>query len=155
MPLVTVHLFHDAHWAPLMFGITAALELVTLIVVGALAVRIGEERTITAGALVGAGCFLLMALVPTLPAMLVANLFYSLFIAALAGVAMAYVQGLLSHRPGMGGSLYLVTSNLGALIGISAPLLIPGYSPELFFLPSLLCLAGALFLVVDRSKSVA
>jgi len=147
LPLVTFEAFHDAKWAPLLFGITAATELVTMVVVGSLASRVGEKRTIFAGALLGAGCFALMALFPNLPMLFLTNILYAVFVAMLLGVAMAYIQGLLVHRPGLGGSLFLLTRNFGALIGTFVPLAVPGYSPAIFFLPGALCLAGALLML--------
>lgn len=150
LPLVTFEAFHDARWAPLLFGITAATELVTMVLVGSLAVKIGEKRTIFAGALLGAGCFALMAVFPNLPVLFLTNVLYAVFVAMLLGVAMAYIQGMLVHRPGLGGSLFLLTRNLGALIGTFLPLAVPGYAPAIFFLPGALCLAGALLMLAGR-----
>ncbi len=152
MPLVAFQLFHDARWAPLMFGVTAAVELVSMILVGSLAVRFGERRTIMAGALLGTACFVAMAVFPTLPIMFLANVAYAFFIAMLMGVAMAYIQGLLAHRPGLGGSLYVLTINVGALIGTFAPVVVTGYSPATFFLPAALCVLGAV-LMAGRKKA--
>jgi len=146
MPLVVVQSFHDARWAPLLFGITAAMELGTMVLVGSLAVRFGEKRTIVAGDFLGSACFAAMAVFPTLAVLFLANVAYSFFIAMLMGVAMAFVQGLLAHRPGMGGSLYVLTMNLGSLVGTLAPIVITGYSSTTFLLPAGLCLLGALLM---------
>jgi len=153
MPLVAFQSFHDAHWAPLMFGTTAAVELVSMILVGSLAVRFGERRTIVVGALLGAACFVVMAVFPSLAVMFLANVAYAFFIAMLMGVAMAYIQGMLAHRPGLGGSLYVLTMNVGALIGTFAPVVVTGYSPATFFLPAGLCVLGAV-LMVGRGEPV-
>ena len=150
---VAFQLFHDAHWAPLMFGTTAAVELVSMILVGSLAVRFGERRTIVVGALLGAACFVVMAVFPSLAVMFLANVAYAFFIAMLMGVAMAYIQGMLAHRPGLGGSLYVLTMNVGALIGTFAPVVVTGYSPATFFLPAGLCVLGAV-LMVGRGEPV-
>jgi MFS family permease len=146
LPLVSFSVFQDARWAPLLFGITAATELITMVVVGSLAARIGERVTIVAGAVWGAVCFALMGLFPNLPVLFVTNVAYSVFVAMLLGVAMAYIQGLLVNRPGLGGSLFILTRNVGALIGTLVPLAVPGYSPLIFLLPAALCGAGALLM---------
>jgi len=151
LPLVTFHLYHDPRWAPMLFGTTAAFELVTMILLGSVAIRFGERWTIVTGALVGAACFASMAVFPSLPMLFLANVVYSIFNAVLFGVAMAYVQGMVAHRPGLGNSLFVLTMNLGALVGIFAPAVLPGYSPTIFFLPGGLCLAGAL-LMGERVK---
>ena len=73
----------------------------------------------------------------------------------LYGVAMAYIQNLMEHRVGMGGSLYLSALNLGSLVGILSPLLVVGYDQTLFILPALLCLIGAALLMLgDRTAQI-
>jgi hypothetical protein len=68
---------------------------------------------------------------------------------------MAYVQGLLAHRSGMGGSLYMAVLSVGTLIGIVSPSLIAGYSQTIFVIPAVLCLVGAAMLMLgDRTTQI-
>jgi MFS family permease len=76
------------------------------------------------------------------------SLIYAFFAAALQGVAMAYVQRLFSQQAGLGGSIYIVTMQLGSLVGILGPLLASGYDQEIFIVPATLCAIGALLLMI-------
>jgi SET family sugar efflux transporter-like MFS transporter len=156
LPLVIFQVFHDASIAPLMFGITAAVELVTMGLLGYLASKIGEKYTISIGALAGACSFFILSSAQSLPPLYAASVLYAVFNAALLGVAMAYFQGLLSHRAGLGGSLYAAIFSVGSLVGIFAPLLVPGFDPAIFRIAAILCLAGAALLVIgDRTTQTA
>lgn len=156
LSLVMFQMFNDASIAPLMFGITAAAELITLGLLGYIASRIGEKATISIGSLVGAFCFVMLSFSDTLPILYLSQLLYAVFVAALLGVAMTYVQSLLSHRVGMGGSLYMAVLNVGTLIGILTPLLTEGYSQQVFIVPAILCVAGAALLMFgDRTAQIS
>ncbi len=155
LSLVMFQLFKDASIAPLMFGITAAVELVTMSVMGYLSGKIGEKATISIGALVGALYYIIMSFSQSLPLLYAAHVLYAVFIAALLGVAMAYVQNLMSHRAGMGGSLYMAVFSMGNLIGILLPILVKGYDQSIFIAPIFLCIAGAGMLMFgDRTTQV-
>jgi SET family sugar efflux transporter-like MFS transporter len=151
LSLVMFQLFNDASIAPLMFGITAAAELITMVLMGSLSGRIGEKVTIAGGALFGAIYFFVLSFSQSLPVLYSVHLLYAVFVAALQGVAMAYIQNMFAHRTGMSGSLYFAVLNLGGLVGIFAPLLVTGYDQSVFIISAVLCLAGAaLVLFGDR-----
>lgn len=155
LTLVMFQLFKDASIAPLMFGITAAAELLTMSMMGYLSSKIGEKATISIGALVGALYYGIMSFSQSLPLLYAAHVLYAVFIAALLGVAMAYVQGLMAHRAGMGGSLYMAVFSVGNLIGIFSPLLVHDYDQTIFIAPIFLCIAGAALLMFgDRTAQV-
>lgn len=155
LALIMFQIFQDASIAPMLFGIAATFELVTMSFMGYLSSKIGEKNVIAIGALVGSLYFLAMATAQTLPLMIAAQVLYAVFVAALLGVAMAYIQGLLAHRAGMGGSLYVAVLNLGSLVGILAPLLVTGYDQKIFLIPTGLCVVGALLLLVgDRTAQI-
>lgn len=153
LSLVMFQLFNDASIAPLMFGITAAAELVTMSLVGVLASRTGEKAAISVGAIFGAVYFFILSFSGSLPTLYGAHLLYAVFGAALQGVAMAYVQSMLQRRAGMGGSLYFALLNLGSLIGILTPLLVVGFDQSVFLAPGVLCLAGAVMLLVGSRRT--
>jgi SET family sugar efflux transporter-like MFS transporter len=155
LSLVMFQLFHDASIAPLLFGITAAAELITMSLLSQLSSRIGEKNAIAVGAVVGALYFVVMTFSQSLPVFYAIHVVYGIFNAALLGVAMAYVQGLLARRAGLGGSLYLAVMNVGSLLGILSPLLIQGYSQMIFVIPAILCLSGMLLLLFgDRTTQI-
>ncbi len=155
LSLVMFQLFKDASIAPLMFGITAAAELVTMSIMGYVSSKIGEKTTISIGAVVGAMYYTIMSFSQSLPLLYAAHVLYAVFVASLLGVAMAYVQGLMAHRAGLGGSLFMAIFGLGNLIGIFAPLLVHDYDQTIFIIPIFLCLAGAALLMFgDRTAQV-
>jgi SET family sugar efflux transporter-like MFS transporter len=155
LALIMFQLFQDASIAPLMFGTAATIELLTMSLLAYYASKVGEKKVIAAGSLVGAVYYFIMATTQSLPVMYVSQVLYAVFIAALLGVAMAYIQGLLAHRAGMGGSLYVAVLNVGSLVGILSPLLVTGYDQKIFLIPAILCVTGAFLLLVgDRTAQI-
>jgi SET family sugar efflux transporter-like MFS transporter len=151
--LVMFQTFKDASISPTMFGITAAFELITMGLLGYFASRWDERLVIAAAALSAALYYVVMASSQSLPLLYLFQAEYAIFVAALYGVAMAYVQNLLSNRAGLGGSLYVVVLNTGSLVGILAPLLITGYDQKIFYIPAVLCVVGALMLTAAHSTA--
>lgn len=147
MPLVMFDLFHDAGIAPIMFGITAAAELITMGIISYISSRSNEKTAIAIGASVGTVYFMILSFSRSLPVLYGAHVLYAFFIAALLGVAMAYVQRLLADRVGMGGSIYIALMNAGSLLGILSPLLVDGYDQKIFIIPAVLCLVGIAMLI--------
>ena len=155
LPLIIFELFHDASLAPLMFGVTAVAELVTLGLISYLSSKVGEKAAISICALTGALYFIMLAFVQSLPLMYFTQVVYAIFNAALLGVAMAYVQGMLSHRAGMGGSVYVAILNLGSFVGLIAPLVVTGYDQRIFIIPAVMCVVGAVLLMLgDRTAQI-
>ncbi len=155
LPLVMIQLFKDASIAPIMFGLSAAAELVTMSLMGSIAGRIGEKWAITIGALIGVAYYVVMSFSQSLPLLYLSNIVYALFTGATAGVAMVYLQNMMAHRVGIGGSLYMTLFNLGNLIGLLAPLLVKDYDQSIFIAPIVLCLIGALLMIFgDRTAQV-
>ncbi len=155
LPLVMLQLFKDASIAPIMFGLAAAAELVAMSLMGYVAGKLGEKQAIAIGAFVGAAYYVVMSYSQSLPLLYASNIIYALFSGATAGVAMVYLQHLMGHRRGLGGSLYMTIFNIGNLIGILAPLLVQNYDQTIFVAPVLLCLGGAVLLLVgDRTAAV-
>lgn len=155
LPLVMLQLFKDASIAPIMFGLSAAAELVAMGLMGYVAGKIGEKTTIAIGAFVGAAYYVVMSFSQSLPLLYTSNIVYAIFTGATAGVAMVYLQNLMGHRTGLGGSLYMTLFNVGNLIGILAPLLVQNYDQIIFVAPILLCLGGAVLMMVgDRTAGV-
>lgn len=154
LPLVMLQLFKDASIAPIMFGLSAAAELVAMGLMGYVAGKIGEKLAITMGALVGAAYYVVMSYSQSLPLLYASNVVYAIFTGATAGVAMVYLQNLMGHRTGLGGSLYMTLFNVGNLIGILAPLLVQNYDQTIFVAPILLCIGGAVLLMLgDRTAA--
>lgn len=155
LSLVMFNIFHDPALAPLMFGITATGELITMGLLAWVANKIGEQKTIALGAWTGAIYFLIMTSTQSLPVLYAVHVLYAVFVASLVGVGMAYVQGLFVGRAGFGGSVYMAALNVGSLVGILTPLLIAGYSQAVFIIPTILCIVGAVLLMVNGRRAHA
>ena len=155
LSLVVFQLFHNASLAPLLFGITGAAELFTMGMLGYVSSKTGEKIAITGGALVGAFYFAVLSVTQSIPVLYAIHMIYGIFNAALLGVAMAYIQGLLSQRAGLGGSVYVAMMNLGSLIGILSPSIVSGYDQRIFIIPAILCIVGAALLMCgDRTAQI-
>lgn len=155
LPLVMLQLYKDASIAPIMFLLSAAAELVAMGLMGSVAGRIGEKKAIAIGSLIGAAYYVVMSFSQSLPLLYVSNIVYALFTGATVGVAMVYLQNMMAHRVGIGGSLYMTLFNVGNLIGILVPLLIHDYDQTIFIAPIILCVVGAVLLMVgDRTAQV-
>jgi SET family sugar efflux transporter-like MFS transporter len=152
LPLVEFQLFGNAGIAPLMFAISAAVEILTTMAAGYIATRIGEARTISFGALAGAAYFIVLSLSRSLTVLYASNVLYAFFIAALMGVAMSFIFRLLPDRAGIGGALYLATFSGGTLFGAVSPLVVSGYSPRVFLVSVVLCVAGAALILTAGGR---
>jgi MFS transporter, SET family, sugar efflux transporter len=149
LPLAMRNLFKDAGIAPLMFGLTAAAELITMGLVGRIAYKIGNHTTIAIGALIGTLYYVMMALSQSLTVLYLAQVIYAFYVAALMGVGMAYVQSMLANRAGLGSSVYVACLQVGSMVGILGPLVIPGINQTIFFAPAVMCLVGVVILAVS------
>jgi len=155
LPLVMLQLFKDASLAPIMFGLSAAAELVAIGIMGYVAGQIGEKRAIAIGSLIGAAYYVVMSFSQSIPLLYISNIVYALFTGATAGVAMVYLQNMMAHRVGIGGALYMTLFNVGNLIGILVPLLVQNYDQNIFIAPIILCVLGAALLIFgDRTAQV-
>jgi SET family sugar efflux transporter-like MFS transporter len=155
LALAMFQLYGDATIAPLMFGLTAAVELITLGLVSYLASKIGDKAAISISSLFGAVSFFLLSFSQSLPLLYFSQVLYAVFVAGLLGVAMAYVQSMMAHRVGLGGSVYIAVFNFGSLIGLFSPLVVANYDQAIFIIPMILCVVGAAMLMFgDRSAQI-
>lgn len=155
LSLVMNQMFNDPSIGPTMFGITAAAELITMSMIGTFASRTSEKTAIAVSALTGALYFVILSFSQSLPVLYAAHILYAIFVAALLGVAMAYVQSLIANRAGLGGSIYMAVLNVGSLVGILSPLMVEGYDQKIFVVPAILCVAGAAMLMLgDRTSQL-
>ncbi|WFE36062.1 sugar efflux transporter [Micromonospora sp. WMMD975] len=139
--------------AGLVLGLCAALEIPLMLGLGALTARFRLRALI----LVGAGCgvvyYLIAAGASSVGVLLLAQPVNALFIAAVSGVAIAYVQDLLPGQPGRATTLFTNSFPIGAML--AGPLL--GLSAQVGFrwaygMSAALCAGGLLALALTRPR---
>ena len=143
LPIVFYRLFGDAVAVGNMFAVSAATELITMSTAGYAASIIGERKILILGALVGSVYFLALSFIQAAIPLYLLQVVYGLFTAALFGVGMSYMQGLIPHRIGLSSSLFASAMQAGTLVGISSPLLFAGYRQIIFVAPAILSFVGA------------
>jgi len=156
LPLfISVDLGREASDAGLILGLCAALEIPLMLGLGALATRVPLRPLVLAGAASGVAYFALAAVTHSLWLLFAGQLLNALFIAAVSGLGISYVQDMLPGQPGRASTLFSNTFPIGAvfagpLFGLSQHF---GYRLA-FVLATALCLVGLLILVLVRNTPV-
>jgi len=145
----------DAAEAGLILGLCAALEIPLMLSLGALATRIPLRRLVLAGAASGAVYYGLATATSSIWLLVAGQLVDALFIAAVSGVGISYVQDMLPGQPGRASTLYSNAFPIGAVL--AGPLfgLAQQFGYRLAYaMATALCLAGLLLLAVVRNDHV-
>jgi MFS transporter, SET family, sugar efflux transporter len=112
---VTQRLGVDVLWAGIALGVSAALEIPALLLIGRLSRRFSSQALITSGCLAGIAYYAAMAYVAD-PAVLIAlQVLNAWFFGIVAGVGLTPFQELIP-RPGLASGLYDNTRRLGAIV---------------------------------------
>ncbi len=157
MPLfIDTELNDDPSRAGLVLGLCAALEIPLILGLGALTARVRLRPLILVGGACGVAYYATAALAPSVPFLLFAQPVNALFIAAVSGVGIAYVQDLLPGEPGRATTLFTNTFPIGAML--AGPLL--GLSAQVGYrwaygMSTALCAAGLLVLLLTRPTARA
>jgi SET family sugar efflux transporter-like MFS transporter len=146
----------DVADAGLLLGLCAALEIPLMLGLGALSLRIPVRWVVLGGAAAGIVYYGLGATSPGVWLLYVTQPINALYIAAVSGPGISYVQDMLPGQPGRASTLYSITFPFGAML--AGPLF--GLSQHFgyrlaFVFASALCLAGLLLLAAIGSTHVA
>ena len=138
--------------AGLILGLCAALEIPLMLGLGALSTRVPVRPLLLAGAACGIAYYALAAAASSVWLLVGAQLINALFIAAVSGLGISYMQDMLPRHPGRATTLFTNSFPLGAML--AGPLF--GLSAHFGFrlayvLSAALCLVGLLVLVVVRN----
>ena len=150
LPLfVSVDLGRDVADAGLLLGLCAALEIPLMLGLGALTTRVPLRPLVLGGAACGVAYYAVAAATPNVWLLFGAQLLNALFIAAVSGLGISYVQEMLPGQPGRASTLFSNTFPIGAvlagpLFGLSQHF---GYRLA-YLMATALCLAGLLLLVL-------
>jgi SET family sugar efflux transporter-like MFS transporter len=102
--------------AGLILGLCAALEIPLMLALGALAGRIPLGRLVRGGAVCGVLYFGLVALANHVGLLYAGQILNALFIAAVSGLGISYVQDMLPGQPGRASTLFSNTFPVGAVL---------------------------------------
>ncbi|MEU7903708.1 sugar efflux transporter [Actinoplanes sp. NPDC049118] len=142
----------DVADAGLLLGLCAALEIPLMLGLGLLAVRLPLRRLLLAGAACGVAYYALAAAATSLWVLVAGQALNALFIAAVTGLGISYVQNMLPGHPGRATTLFTNAFPLGAML--AGPLfgLAQHFDYRLaYVLCTALCAAGLLLLIVVRN----
>ena len=141
----------DVGDAGVVLGLCAALEIPLLLGLGVLATRIPLRRLLFAGAACGIAYHGLVAVADDYRLLLGGQVLNALFIAAVGGLGISYMQDMLPRHPGRATTLFTNSFPLGAML--AGPLfgLAQHYGYRLaYWMCAGLCVAGLLVLLVVR-----
>jgi SET family sugar efflux transporter-like MFS transporter len=153
LPLfISVELGGSPGQAGLILGLCAALEIPLMLAFGWLSTRIPLSRLILAGAVTGVLYYGLAAFATSVWQLAVGQLLNALFIAAVSGLGISYMQDMLPQFPGRATTMFTNTFPIGAvlagpLFGISQQF---GYRLA-YVISATLCVLGLLVLVITRN----
>ncbi|WP_165831811.1 MFS transporter [Brachybacterium endophyticum] len=154
MPLlVTDHLALAPVWAGAALGTCAALEAPALLLMGRLTRSLRPTALLAAGAVLGAVYYAVVPLLASPVALVGLQILNALSIAALSGIALAWMQEAIAG-PGLASGIYLNSRRVGAIV--SGPLLglaalgTLGYAITFWAFALLAALAGLAIALVGR-----
>jgi MFS transporter, SET family, sugar efflux transporter len=152
LPLfISTDLHGDVRQAGLVLGLCAALEIPLMLALGALSTRVGLRPLVLGGAACGVLYYGLAAITPNVGLLFAGQILNALFIAAIEGLGISYVQDMLPGQPGRASTLFSNSFPIGAVL--AGPLfgLAQHFGYRLaYVMTTVLCLAGLVMLVVYR-----
>lgn len=142
--------------AGLLLGLCAALEIPLMLGLGVLATRMPIRRLLFAGSACGVSYFALVAVATDLRLLIGGQVLNALFIAAISGLGISYMQNMLPRHPGRATTLFTNSFPMGAML--AGPLfgIAQRFDYRLaYWLCTGLCLAGLALLIVVRNERTA
>jgi len=151
LPLHVVADGHPQAWASVLFVVTAVVELLVLRRV-ATSVPGGRARPVlVAAAGLAAASFVLSAAWGGLVALVLSQVVYAGFAALFQALGPVLLGRRLPSGLAGGVGVFGAVLQVGALVGVLAPLLVPGYGAAVLWLATVPCVAaGALLVVLGR-----
>ncbi|UKA61262.1 MFS transporter [Arthrobacter sp. FW306-04-A] len=125
---VTQGLGVDVIWAGIALGVSAALEIPALFLIGRLARRFSSRALIVSGCIAGITYYAAMAFVSNPATLIAIQVLNAWFFGIVAGVGLTLFQRLIP-RPGLASGLYTNTRRLGAIV--SGPIIAFGSTTAL------------------------
>ncbi|EOR71391.1 hypothetical protein TM51_07891 [Thermobifida fusca TM51] len=128
---------------PSLFALTAFVEILVLVPLATAAERYGSVRTLVGVCVIGTLSFLLVAVGTGYGGLLTAQVLYAVFTAGFQSIAVVMLGQV--TRAGVSGGIgaFVAIFHLGSVIGVTVPLVVPGYSAAIFWIGCGLCLLAA------------
>jgi len=142
--------------AGLLLGLCAACEIPLMLGLGVLATRLPIRGLLFAGAACGVAYYALVAVATDLRLLIGGQVLNALFIAAVSGLGIYYMQNMLPRHPGRATTLFTNSFPLGAML--AGPLfgIAQRFDYRLaYWLCTGLCTAGLALLIVVRNERMA
>jgi hypothetical protein len=146
LPLFVVGQGMSSTFVAVLFLASVVAEVPLLGPISALADRIGSRRTIVLVAAAGLASFALIAVGSGIALLILSQLLYAVFAAGFQSIGMVLLSDVLDGGLGAGADVYTGMVQVGAVFGVVAPLLVPGYSAQIFLLGAGFCLFSMLLL---------
>lgn len=143
LPLYALHKGMAESVIPGLFALTAVVEILVLVPLAAATEKFGSVRTLVAVCLVGTLSFLLVAVDTGNAGLLVAQVLYAVFTAGFQSIAVVLLGQVMRSGVSGGIGLFVAIFQLGAVVGVAVPLVVPGYSAAIFWIGCGLCLLAA------------
>jgi SET family sugar efflux transporter-like MFS transporter len=147
LPLYVIASGWSPTWVSAFFVLTAAIELAILPIIGRRVSAGSSARVLALGAVVGALSFAVTAAVGSIAALVVAQVLFALFTALYQALSPVVLGNLTGDGLAAGTGLFAALLQVGALVGVLAPLAVPGYHRSLFWIAVALCAIPAALLV--------
>ena len=143
LPLYSVHVHISKAWIAALFAISSTTEVLILYGIGRIGSRTGPYAGMQIVCGTGAVAFGLMAIGGDLPLLLLSQVLYASFGAGFQSFGMLLVADVLRSGLGKAAAVYTALSQLGSVVGLASPLLLPGYTARIFLVAALFCLVAA------------
>jgi SET family sugar efflux transporter-like MFS transporter len=112
---VTQELGMDVMWAGVILGVSAALEIPALLLVGRLGRRFSSRALLISGCIAGIAYYAAMAVASDLVVLISLQILNAWFFAMVAGVGLTLFQRIIP-RPGLASGLFANAARLGAIV---------------------------------------
>lgn len=112
---VTGRLGLDVLWAGVALGVSAALEIPALLLIGRLSARFSSHALITSGCVAGIAYYAAMAFVADPIGLIALQILNAWFFAIVAGIGLTLFQQIIP-RPGLASGLFVNTRRVGAIV---------------------------------------
>lgn len=144
LPLYVVAQGYSREWAPILMLISAAAELPVLPVLGRLTERFGTRPVLLLVCTFGLVAFVLLGVGGGIGVFIAAQVVYATFAAGVQSIGVVHLGEVMRGGLGAGAGMFAAILQAGALTGVAAPLLVPGYSGWIFAVAALFCVLAAL-----------
>lgn len=153
LPLYTATTGFSAADISLLLIIVAIIEFAVLPAVGRGGQRFGNYKMIALIGVLGSVSFLILMITDERSWIYASQVFFAMFAAGFQSIGLAMLARLLPGGAGQGAAVFQAVIQMGAILGVTLPLLLPGYSSSIFAVAFLACiLAATLSTLLSRSR---